>query len=62
MLEYQLLQKYAPVGIYMMPAQSDKTLSTMIGAYFCKQGIYQDAVIKFKVLFPENYPKNMPRV
>lgn len=32
------------------------------GVYFCKQGIYSDAVLKFKMTFPPEYPKVMPFV
>ena len=36
-LEYQLLQKYAPVGVYLVPGGPNESWS---GVYFCKQGIY----------------------
>ena len=66
-LEYQLLQKYAPVGIFLMPADplpNDPCaqLTYWKGVYFVRQGIYQDAVIKFRVTFPPDYPKSMPLV
>ena len=32
------------------------------GVYFVKQGIYQDAVLKFVVKIPPNYPQTMPEV
>ena len=32
------------------------------GVYFVKQGIYQDAVLKFRLTIPAKYPKEMPIV
>ena len=60
-LEYQLLQKYSPVGIYCIPKEGSY-MSEWHGVYFCKQGIYADAIIKFRMDFPKSYPKAMPRV
>ena len=50
------------MGIYLLPNPEDKAMQVMLGCYFVKQGIYTDAVIKFKVVFPDNYPKAMPKV
>ena len=30
------------------------------GVYFCKQGIYQGAILKFQIDFPPNYPMARP--
>ena len=45
LLEYQMLQKYAPVNVYLMPADPlpedvGPPLTYWKGVYFCKQGIY----------------------
>ena len=32
------------------------------GVYLVKQGIYNSAVVKFKIEFPPSYPKKMPEV
>lgn len=66
-LEYQLLQKYAPNGVFLMPADplpgdDGPQLTYWKGVYFVKQGIYQDAVLKFRMTFPPDYPKQMPKV
>ena len=60
-LEYQLLQKYSPVGIYCLPKEGSH-MSQWHGVYLCKQGIYSDAIIKFRMDFPAQYPKVMPQV
>ena len=60
-LEYQLLQKYSPVGMFCIP-KPDTGMSEWHGVYLCKQGIYSEAVLKFRLDFPKQYPKQMPRV
>ena len=65
LLEYQMLQKYAPVNVYLMPADPlpedlGPPLTYWKGVYFCKQGIYQDAIVRFRINIPADYPRAMP--
>lgn len=60
-LEYRLLQKFAPIGIFVLPS-SDSCFREWHGVYLVKQGIYNSAVIKFKIEFPTSYPKVCPEV
>lgn len=64
-LEYQMLQKYAPIGMFLIPADPlpndpGPKLTYWKGLYFCKQGIFQEAVIRFRLTIPADYPKAMP--
>jgi len=52
--EYNLLQKQKLPGIYVIP--SSETSLTWFGIIFIRQGIYQEAVFRFKIQIPENYP------
>ena len=37
-------------------------MSEWHGIYMVKQGIYSDAILKFRMDFPQSYPKQMPQV
>ena len=45
-----------------LPDDPGPPLTYWKGVYFCKQGIYQDAMLKFRVTFLPDYPKSMPLV
>eukprot|EP00347_Sterkiella_histriomuscorum_P005185 403357569 len=60
MLEYKMLQKYAPIGMYVLPQVDKKTV--WHGVYFVKQGIYSGGIFRFKIEFPPLYPKWRPNV
>lgn len=61
MTEYNNLHKQKLPGIYVIPS----ALSPLIwnGVIFVRQGLYQEAVFKFNLNIPENYPLgDCPRV
>ncbi|XP_045194122.2 AKT-interacting protein-like isoform X2 [Mercenaria mercenaria] len=61
MNEYNMLHKQKLPGIYVIPS----ALSPFIwnGVIFIRQGLYQDAVFRFNLNIPENYPNgDCPRV
>ena len=72
-IEFTLLQKYAPVGMYILPPQFDDQAASN-GAlqvqqwnclYVVKEGTgpYGGAIIKFQVRVQlANYPRHRPRV
>ncbi|XP_060552080.1 AKT-interacting protein-like isoform X2 [Ruditapes philippinarum] len=61
MNEYNMLHKQKLPGIYVIPS----ALSPFIwnGVIFIRQGLYQEAVFRFNLNIPENYPNgDCPRV
>lgn len=61
MNEYNMLHKQKLPGIYVIPS----ALSPLIwnGVIFIRQGLYQEAVFRFNLNIPENYPNGeCPRV
>jgi len=51
---------HCPLGMYILPSK-DK-LSIWDGVLFVHQGYYADAVLKFRLTFPDNYPDRPPSV
>ena len=60
-MEYKLLQKFAPMGMFVLPNSFDCFLEWH-GVYLVKQGIYNSSILKFKIVFSKGYPKVMPEV
>ncbi|KAJ6539305.1 ubiquitin-conjugating enzyme/RWD-like protein [Mycena capillaripes] len=61
-LEYASLQHrdHCPLGMYVVP--SPETLMVWDAVFFVHQGYYADAILKFRLTFPNNYPENPPVV
>jgi len=47
--------------MYVLPS-SAYCFDEWHGVYMVKQGIYNSAIIKFKLEFPKSYPQTMPEV
>ncbi len=65
MLEYYLLTKFCPSGVYIVPHYEDHITSTDTvwdGVIFVKAGPYKHGKFWFFICFPEDYPKSWPRV
>ncbi len=64
-LEYYLLKKFCPSGIYIVPHLEDRLTSADTvwdGVIFVKAGPYKHGKFYFFICFPEDYPKSWPRV
>lgn len=61
-LEYASLRHHhhCPLGMYVVP--SFENLMVWDGAFFVHQGYYADAILKFRLIFPFNYPEGQPSV
>ncbi|KAF7355278.1 UBC-like protein [Mycena sanguinolenta] len=61
-LEYASLQHrdHCPLGMYVVP--SPESLLVWDAVFFVHQGYYADAILKFRLTFPSNYPDNPPTV
>ncbi|KAJ7744455.1 UBC-like protein [Mycena maculata] len=61
-LEYASLQykDHCPLGMYVVP--SPETLMVWDAVFFVHQGYYADAIFKFRLTFPNNYPEAPPVV
>ncbi|TFK75928.1 UBC-like protein [Pluteus cervinus] len=61
-LEYASLRhkSHCPLGMYIVPSQGN--LLHWDGVFFIHQGYYADAVLKFRLIFPPNYPNKPPAV
>ncbi|KAF9075839.1 ubiquitin-conjugating enzyme/RWD-like protein [Rhodocollybia butyracea] len=61
-LEYASLRNlsHCPLGIYVVP--STETLMIWDAVLFVHQGYYSDSVLKFRIIFPPNYPERPPTV
>ncbi|KAI8057776.1 ubiquitin-conjugating enzyme/RWD-like protein [Syncephalis plumigaleata] len=62
MVEFTSLRnpKHCPPGVYMMPGLDD--MMTWYGVCFIDSGYYRDAVFKFKLVIPDDYPNRCPAV
>jgi ubiquitin-protein ligase len=62
MMEYVSLRnpKHCPLGVYVMPGLDD--MDTWYGVCFIDSGYYRNAVFKFKIDIPEDYPYRVPQV
>lgn len=61
MAEFQLLQQQRLPGIYCLPSYSSPL--TWWAVLFIRQGPYRGAVLRFRILLPENYPDgDVPKV
>eukprot|EP00357_Protocruzia_adherens_P013786 CAMPEP_0114992982 /NCGR_PEP_ID=MMETSP0216-20121206/12260_1 /TAXON_ID=223996 /ORGANISM="Protocruzia adherens, Strain Boccale" /LENGTH=233 /DNA_ID=CAMNT_0002356541 /DNA_START=57 /DNA_END=758 /DNA_ORIENTATION=+ len=60
LMEYKLLQKHSPGGIYVMP--EFENLRNWHGVIFVRNGIYKNAIYKFTMELPIDYPKGRPTV
>ncbi|KAJ6599087.1 UBC-like protein [Mycena vulgaris] len=49
-----------PAGMYVVP--SPETLMVWDAVFFVHQGYYADAILKFRLTFPSNYPEQPPVV
>ncbi|KAJ7129710.1 ubiquitin-conjugating enzyme/RWD-like protein [Mycena epipterygia] len=58
-LEYASLQ-YQDHCMYVVP--SPETLMIWDAVFFVHQGYYADAILKFRLTFPNNYPESPPTV
>jgi len=61
-LEYASLRHRAhcPLGMYITPSLDN--LLVWDGIFFVHQGYYIDAILKFRLTFPPNYPERPPKV
>ncbi|KAG2013688.1 hypothetical protein CC2G_010568 [Coprinopsis cinerea AmutBmut pab1-1] len=61
-MEYSSLMGagHCPQGMYILPSKED--LFVWDGVFFAHEGFYSDAILKFRVTFPENYPDRPPTV
>ncbi|TRM67624.1 ubiquitin-conjugating enzyme/RWD-like protein [Schizophyllum amplum] len=61
-LEYSSLRhaSHCPLGVYVVP--SIESLLIWDAVLFVHQGYYSDAVLKFRLAFPRNYPEHPPLV
>ncbi|KAI5120585.1 hypothetical protein M0805_002535 [Coniferiporia weirii] len=61
-MEYAALKndEHCPTGMYILP--SADSLLAWDGVLFVHQGYYADAVLKFRVRFPQSYPARAPDV
>ncbi|KIY71430.1 UBC-like protein [Cylindrobasidium torrendii FP15055 ss-10] len=61
-LEYASLkyQNHCPLGMYIVP--SKESLFAWDAMFFVHQGYYADAIFKFRLLFPHEYPDRPPVV
>lgn len=60
-IEYKLLQKHCPQGMYVLPIQI-QTRAAWHGVYFCRNGPYVGGIFKFQIEFPVQYPNCAPNV
>lgn len=51
---------HCPLGLYVLPNEAN--FMVWDGVFFVHQGYYADAVLKFRILFPNNYPERPPVV
>ncbi|VDC02564.1 unnamed protein product [Peniophora sp. CBMAI 1063] len=51
---------HCPLGMYIVPAADN--LFVWDGVLFVHQGYYTDSILKFRVIFPPNYPDRAPNV
>ncbi|EPT03664.1 hypothetical protein FOMPIDRAFT_86934 [Fomitopsis schrenkii] len=61
-LEYASLRHtgHCPLGMYVIPSPAD--LLVWDAAFFVHQGYYADSILKFRLIFPPNYPERPPTV
>ncbi|KDQ64479.1 hypothetical protein JAAARDRAFT_28110 [Jaapia argillacea MUCL 33604] len=61
-LEYASLRHkgHCPLGMYVTP--STENLLVWDAVFFVHQGYYADAILKFRLLFPNEYPDRQPAV
>jgi len=61
-MEYASLQNkdHLPLGMVVLP--SSGSMLTWEGVLFVHQGYYADAVLKFHIIFPDDYPNRIPTV
>lgn len=52
-IEYQLLQRHAPRGIFVDP---DDNKELWHGVYICQAGLYEGGFFRFEIEFPDDYP------
>jgi len=64
-VEYTLLSKFTPSGIYIVPHYEELINSAATvwdGIIFVRAGPYRNGKFWFFICFPEDYPKSWPRV
>jgi len=54
MAEYELMKKTKPSGVYVVP--SARSSLVWNGVVFVRQGIYRDAIFRFSINIPDNFP------
>ncbi|KAM5540376.1 hypothetical protein V8D89_005834 [Ganoderma adspersum] len=61
-LEYASLRHtgHCPLGMYVTP--SPDNLMVWDAVFFVHQGYYTDSILKFRLIFPPNYPERPPLV
>ncbi|KAI0254736.1 UBC-like protein [Lactifluus subvellereus] len=61
-LEYTSLryQSHCPLGMYVIPSADDPSVWDAV--LFIHQGYYTDSILKFRLIFPHNYPERPPTV
>lgn len=59
--EYHLLQKQKIPGVYMVPSAKSHLL--WFGVLFVRRGVYEEAIFRFHLHIPENFPEgDCPKV
>ncbi|KAF8897513.1 ubiquitin-conjugating enzyme/RWD-like protein [Infundibulicybe gibba] len=51
---------HCPLGMYVVP--SIESLLEWNAVFFVHQGYYADAILKFRITFPTNYPERAPTI
>ncbi|GJE84164.1 UBC-like protein [Phanerochaete sordida] len=61
-LEYAALRHagHCPLGMYVTPRAED--LAVWDAVFFVHQGYYTDSILKFRIVFPPDYPTRPPTV
>eukprot|EP01135_Chromosphaera_perkinsii_P004221 Nk52_evm10s272 gene=Nk52_evmTU10s272 len=60
LVEFKSLQQYCPTGVYVMPAED--TIHVWHGVMFIRQGLYRNAIFKFVIYMPDDFPDSCPHV
>ncbi|KAF9652216.1 UBC-like protein [Thelephora ganbajun] len=51
---------HCPLGMYLIPDKNN--IFVWDGVFFVHQGYYSDCILKFRLLFPKDYPNSAPQV
>lgn len=51
---------HCPLGMYLIPDKNNMFIWD--GVFFVHQGYYSDCILKFRLIFPKDYPNSAPQV